>query len=364
MGKYSGQLEQHRKSVERVTGASSGVLGQLEQHRKSMERVTGASSGVLGQLEQHRKSMERVTGASSGVLGQLEQHRKSMERVTGASSGVLGQLEQHRKSMERVTGASSGVLGQLEQHRKSVERVTGASSGVLGQLEQHRKSVERVTGASSGVLGQLEQHRKSVERVTGASSGVLGQLEQHRKSVERVTGASSGVLRQWEQHRKSMEEFIITPILKSFNAGTDSFQMSDGVAIVDNYLGHAQSDLESEKLCDSNLNNQDLIEWLSAFLENCINQTSRLQKVFNTIDTEKARVYFFGMLTIVSSVLTIISFLQGDTSEVHIHNYDEDVKIETESNGNRTDIYIEKNDSFIEEEQIKEEQWISGGDRT
>lgn len=70
------------------------------------------------------------------------------------------------------------------------------------------------------------------------------------------------------------------------------------------------------------------------------------------------------MISLVGSILTIISFLQGNATEIYIHNEYEDVKIEIESSGDKTDIYIKKKDSTTEEEQVNEDKWLSGGERT
>ncbi|WP_427137342.1 hypothetical protein [Psychrobacillus psychrodurans] len=329
-------------------------LKRLEQQQKMVDRIAGGNT-ILERLEQQQKMVDRIAGGST-ILERLEQQQKMVDRIAGGNT-ILERLEQQQKMVDRIAGGNT-ILERLEQQQKMVDRIAGGNT-ILERLEQQQKMVDRIAGGNT-ILERLEQQQKMVDRIAGGNT-ILERLEQQQKMVDRIAGGNT-ILERLEQQQKMVEKLIISPIIQTFKA--DTFQFSDGIAIVDNFFEQVHSDLESQEVDSSSQNNQELKEWLIEFLENSIELINILKKVCNTIDTKKAKTHLITLISLVGSILTIISFLQGNATEIYIHNEYEDVKIEIESSGDKTDIYIKKKDSTTEEEQVNEDKWLSGGERT
>ncbi|MFJ8516552.1 hypothetical protein, partial [Lysinibacillus xylanilyticus] len=104
-----------------------------------------------------------------------------------------------------------------------------------------------------------------------------------------------------------------------------------------------------------------LVEWYSTLI-------AHLQQVWNVITTDKAK----NIMTVAGFIMSIIGTIiavneaipndKEQTPEIHIHKYSDDVEIETKTEENQVDIYIQENDK--QQNSTTDDKWLSGGDRT
>jgi len=71
------------------------------------------------------------------------------------------------------------------------------------------------------------------------------------------------------------------------------------------------------------------------------------------------------IMTIVGTIIAVKGVFPDDkeqTPEIYIHNYSENVQIETKTEGNQFEIFIQDKD--IKQDSTTDDKWLSGGDRT
>ena len=141
---------------------------------------------------------------------------------------------------------------------------------------------------------------------------------------------------------------------------SDNMPIKESLATMDEVFSTIQQEIENSNLVEEAFT-------IQGYVMNYLDYTIKeLQKIYNTLETKKARTILLDIMTIISFILSFKSSIIDSPPEVHIHNKYEDIKIDTEIDGERIDMYIEKKGSLNEEKREQEEgyKWLSGGERT
>ncbi len=237
----------------------------------------------------------------------------------------------------------------IRERQSVVDRMT-TDFKALGRAGTTGLDMEKLLGVGS-VVGSARERQSVVDRMT-TDFKALGRAGTTGLDMEKLLGVGS--IGNFVEMRQSAMAKIAMDFKRL--GQTNNYSFSVGIESMDNILLEIETDFKDLDIDRSRGSNQELVDWLTLLLENCIIITYRLKEMYNTLNTKKVFSTFLVMVNLVGTVMTIITFLKDDPPEVHIHNYIEDAEIETEFNGNRVDIYIKENNNLNDEVPIEIEK--------
>ena len=204
----------------------------------------------------------------------------------------------------------------------------------------------------------LAQLRRQREEMTQAMRNPLADWNRQR---EEMTQATRNPLADWNRQREAVQK--ITSSLKN-TLELQTFNFSESLLAMDNVVVDTFFDIETIDKSNPSGIEQELITWLYEQINFVYNTISYLRNMCKTIETKSAIGHTITMINLVSAIITISGFLLKDNTEIHIHNHHEDVIIESETDGNKSDIYIEKKGAPNKLQIENQDDWYSGGERT
>jgi len=234
------------------------------------------------------------------------------------------------ESLKEITGLDTNVLKQVTfaVSRESAGLDIKALLGTSALTE----SLKGIAGLGTNVLSQsitFTAPRGSAGLDIKALLGTSALTE----SLKEIAGLDSNVLRK---------------VTFAVSMGSINLEDATGFVNLDETDDYYMSQVEI------------LVEWYTTLI-------AHLQQVWNVITTDKA----MKIMTVASFIMSIVgtilavngAFPEGkeQTPEINIHNYSDDVEIETKTEENQVEIFIQ--DKGVQQDST-DDKWLSGGDRT
>ncbi|PKG88405.1 hypothetical protein CXF91_10445, partial [Planococcus sp. Urea-3u-39] len=164
----------------------------------------------------------------------------------------------------------------------------------------------------------------------------------------------------------NQQQIELQKILSSIESKskTQSFDFSESLLVVNNVLEDTRIDIETNVTSNPTEFEQELLTWTHEQIEIFFELSNSLRNMCNAIDTKIAGAYIWDLLNKIATIIAIVNFLQANEQDIHIHNYHDDVIIESETDGNKTDIYIEKKEDQHKLKFENDNEKYSGGEST
>lgn len=186
-------------------------------------------------------------------------------------------------------------------------------------------------------------------------------FNQHQVAIEAIAkgwkNSIEGFNRQQEAIQKIISSLGSTTKTQSLDLNASLLAMND--AIIGTY-----NDVESKESFNLSQDEQELITWSYEQIDFFSSIINSLRNMRNTLDTEWTFGHLLLLLGLIGNLLTIVSSIQGNEIEINIHNNYKDVIIESDTDGNKTDIYIEKKEDQHKLDSKNYNERYSGGEST
>ncbi|MFC9539054.1 hypothetical protein ACFTQ7_04130, partial [Lysinibacillus sp. NPDC056959] len=237
----------------------------------------------------------------------------------------------------------SGVASRLDTTAlsQSVQRMGGVASRLdttaLSQATEATKRLSRV--ASRFDTTALSQATEATKRLSGVVSRFdTTALSQATEATKRLSGVVSvfnaSALSQATEVAQGLKG-----ITKAFQGSRYNFAIVMASSV---YLEDLTS-LENADITDDYYSKlfEILVEWYTALISN-------LQQIWNIITTDTAMdimtvaSFIMGLVGTIIAIKGVFSDDANQTPQIHIHNYSDDLEIETKTEGNQVDIFIQE----------------------
>ena len=299
------------------------------------------------------EKLTKNIGYNQKVISQMGQ---------GVTAGFARQIaEQQRVISQMGQGVTAGFARQIAEQQRVISQMgQGVTAGLARQIAEQQGAISQMgQGVTAGFARQIAEQQGAISQMgQGVTAGFARQIAEQQRAISQIgQGVTAGLARQIAEQKGVISQFREKII--HYNV-----QFKESFNIMDELFSTIQEEFENSESAEETFEWQELS---ITYLSYCMNMIRELQKIYNALDATKAKAIILDIMTVVSFIITLSSSFKDSPAEIHIHNEYENIKIDTESNGKRTDIYIEKKDSPVEgkqDQEQEEEEWLSGGERT
>jgi methyl-accepting chemotaxis protein len=144
--------------VSRFVGVQSSLATmeqQMEESKKSTEKVQEDVEIIKTQLEESKKSTEKVQEDVEMIKTQLEESKKSTEKVQEDVEMIKTQLEESKKSTEKVQEDVEIIKTQLEDSSEKVEELAKESKKSTKKVQELTTKLDLVVASLGRIEGRL-----------------------------------------------------------------------------------------------------------------------------------------------------------------------------------------------------------------
>ncbi|QDQ03041.1 hypothetical protein FOH38_22780 [Lysinibacillus fusiformis] len=239
---------------------------------------------------------------------------------------------------------SDRIFHQIPQQEREIRK---AMESPMKQFQQQQSEIRK---AMESPMKQFQQQQSEIRK---AMESPMKQFQQQQSEIRK---AMESPMKQFQQQQSELSKIISASFMKAYKV--NSFSIEGGIAVLDNIIEDIQEDSNSATFLTQES------EILNDFIESYLKLASQVKNGYNAITNNKALLQLTALIGLISSILTIVSFVQGDSVDIQIHNNFENIKIDTETERKKVDIYIEKKELPVEPNIGKEDNWLLGGERT
>ena len=169
--------DQIHATGDELVGRVEEVTGALAPLAENVGSATRAAAGFPADIEQARRSIERLAGAVLAVADRLDDGAESVARIGEAFARnareqreIMERNHESARAMGARMDSEASEWAQSEERIRTAFRVAGEMAGVLGSLVEQVESASRTLAEFSG---RLEAVRPLVDARNGASEAAV-----------------------------------------------------------------------------------------------------------------------------------------------------------------------------------------------
>ncbi|MGK7378335.1 hypothetical protein ACSFXN_10910 [Planococcus sp. 1R117A] len=298
----------------------------------------------------------------------MEGYFKGFNRQQGAldaiAKGWKTPFEDFNRQQVALDAIAKGWKTPFEDFNRQQVALDAIAKGWKTPFEDFNRQQVALDAIAKGWKTPFEDFNRQQVALDAIAKGWKTPFE----DFNRQQGALDAIAKGWKTPFEDFnrQQVAIQKIMSSLENTfkVQSFDFSGSLLVMNDVIQDTRFDIETKEKSNLSQVEQELITWLYEQIEIAFSIINSLRNISNAIDTKKAIGHMIALIGFISAIITIVGSIQGNNTEIHIHNQYDNVIIKTETNGDKTDIYIEKKESPLELQSEDDDKWYTGGERT